>query len=157
MYGEMANGMLFIPALSVHQTLKKMMANQSLTPTHIPWEEWANGTSWVNTRSLRPSANCVIGHRAALLSFDHNERGWRVLLYDLRANIRGCKAEDFLKNEGEALRRSDKYLNGVFTNAGTGIREPAVMRSFLISEDEEWNVHTDSIPPVLGIDDERGE
>ncbi|CAE6353608.1 unnamed protein product [Rhizoctonia solani] len=155
MHGEMANGMLFIPASSIHRALNKITTSQSLTPTHVSWEEWANGTSWVNTRLLRRSANCVFGHRAALLSFDHKERGWRVFLYDLRAFIRGSKVGDFLKNEGEALRFPDKYLNGVFTNAGTGVREPAVVSSFLVSENEEWNTHTDSIPPVLAIDDER--
>ncbi|CAE6410578.1 unnamed protein product [Rhizoctonia solani] len=154
LHGQMANGMLFIPASSIHHILNSI-TNKHLPPKHYTWEDWASGTSWINTRILRRSPNCIFGHRAALLSFDHKERGWRVFLYDLRASVRGLKMEEFLKNEDEGPLFSDKYLNRIFSDAGAGIPGPTVVNSFLVSEGEEWDTHTDSIPPVLAVDDER--
>ncbi|KDN33332.1 hypothetical protein RSAG8_13579, partial [Rhizoctonia solani AG-8 WAC10335] len=152
--GEMAKGMLFIPSSNIHQALNKITANQSQPPPHIPWEDWARGTSWINTRRLYRSSNCIFGHRAALLSFDREERGWRVFVYDLRANARGPTTNEHLNDSLKELR-SDTYLNAVFMNPKVDVRGPGVVTSFLVSENEHLNEHTDSIPPQLAIDDER--
>ncbi|CAE6395749.1 hypothetical protein ACGC1H_000293 [Rhizoctonia solani] len=153
--GQMANGMLFIPSSDIHHALEKITASPSQPPAHIPWEGWARGTSWINTRQLRRSSNCIFGHRAALLSFDRGERGWRAFLYDLRANVRGRRTDEHLRDNLEELRSSDTYLNAVFFNPKLGAHGPKVIASFMISENEDWDEHTDSVPPELAIDDER--
>ncbi|KAJ1300302.1 hypothetical protein OPQ81_005124 [Rhizoctonia solani] len=153
---EMANGLLFIPFSNIHRVLKEITANQSESRMHILWEDWGCGASWVNTRQLRRGATCIFGHRAALLSFDRKERGWRVFVYDLRANARGRTMDAFLGDGRAELWPSDQYLNAVFNNPELGaVREPRVIASFMVSENEEWNEHTDSNPPELAIDDER--
>ncbi|CAE6414129.1 unnamed protein product [Rhizoctonia solani] len=154
---EMTTGMLFIPSSNVHRILGEIPPVQSHSPAHIPWEDWARGTSWINTRQRRRSSNCVFGHRAALLSLDHQARGWRVFLYDLRVNIRGLGANEPLRDHPGELCSSDTYLNGVFIDPKTGVCGPKVVTSFLISEGEDLDEHTDSIPPQLAIDDERSE
>lgn len=152
---EITTGMLSIPSSNIHHILDGIPVVQFHSPAHIPWEDWAHGTSWINTRQRRRSSNCVFGHRAALLSLDHQVRGWRVFLYDLRVNIRGLGANEPLRDHPEELCASDTYLNGVFMDPKTDVRGPRVVTSFMISEGEDWNEHTESIPPQLAIDDER--
>ncbi|KAG8763607.1 hypothetical protein FRC11_000545 [Ceratobasidium sp. 423] len=154
MHSDMANGLLFIRSSNIHQVLNKM-TSQSQSPAHISWEDWGRGASWINTRRLRSSPNCIFGHRVALLSFDHENRGWRAFLYDLRTNMRSPTTRRLPEGSLEELRPADAYLNGIFINPELGIHGPTVATSFLVSEGEEWNEHTDSIPPELAIDDER--
>ncbi|CAE6498429.1 unnamed protein product [Rhizoctonia solani] len=155
MPGEMANGMLFIPSSNIYRALEKITASPSQPPAHISWEDWARGTSWINIRQLRRGSNCIFGHRAALLSFDREERGWRAFLYDLRANVQGRRMDELPRNNFEELRSSDTYLKVVFINHKLDVRGPKVITSFMVSENEDWNEHTDSIPPEFAIDDER--
>ncbi|CAE6450053.1 unnamed protein product [Rhizoctonia solani] len=151
---DMANGLLFIRSSNIHQVLSKM-TSQSHSPTHISWEDWGRGASWINTQRLHYSSNCIFGHRAALLSFDRENKGWRAFVCDLRANMRGPTTDGLPGGGLEGLRPSDVYLHAIFNNPELGVCGPAVSTSFLVSEGEDWNEHTDSVPPELAIDDEH--
>ncbi|CAE6437638.1 unnamed protein product [Rhizoctonia solani] len=152
---ETAKGLLFFQTSNIQAILSKVMASQPNCVVHIPWEDWARGTSWINTWQMYYSLNCVFGHRVALLSFDHNKCGWRALVYDLQANVRGLAAVEPYKDNPEELSDLDAYLNGVFFNPNKNIPRARVVTSIMVSEGEDFDDPTDLVPPMLAIDDER--
>ncbi|CAE6450062.1 unnamed protein product, partial [Rhizoctonia solani] len=75
---QMSKGLLFIPSWVTLESLEGLETHSlSGPPNPIPWEDWAQCTSWVNTSKLHWGSHCLFGHRAAFLWFDRKEGGWR--------------------------------------------------------------------------------
>ncbi|KAG8741063.1 hypothetical protein FRC10_003403 [Ceratobasidium sp. 414] len=149
---EMPKGTLFIPAASILDAISNISSRGS--NVRVPWENWARGTSWTNSRGVRGEACHIFGRRAAFVQYGPDLPAWQILVYDLGLGLQ-ARLEDHMVLPLHELSGGHLYLDKVFLDGRCGARNPAVISLATISG--AGGVHLlDDLPDVM-MDDEHGE
>ncbi|KAF8603239.1 hypothetical protein BDV93DRAFT_607054 [Ceratobasidium sp. AG-I] len=146
---EITSGILFIPTRAILDAISLTPAMDSRA--HIPWEDWAHGTRWVNKRNLFGEESFVFGRRAILARQDNIEGTWELLVYDL-----GLKEGDDRAIENDLGRQvSDTYLDRVLTSHSAGRQTPSLVATFILPNDIAPSEHDSEDGPKVMVDDEH--
>ncbi|KAG9089024.1 hypothetical protein FS749_001673 [Ceratobasidium sp. UAMH 11750] len=140
---EMTKGALFIPATSIVNATSTISPRES--QLHVPWENWARGTSWIHHGGMRGEKDHIFGQQAAFVRLAPNSPLWQILVYDLGSSIRETikdPIEPPYEPSGAHL-----YLDRVFMGGQNGARNPRLVS--LIAAPETRTAGLVGLPEVM--------
>ncbi|QRV96156.1 F-box-like protein [Ceratobasidium sp. AG-Ba] len=142
-------GSLYIPASRVLSAIAEYPHHGSAI--HIPWEQWATGTYWINEHlvSCQP-ANYLFGPRAAPLTRNPEIDGFQIPVYHLGPRS-GKSLDDPFVAALSLVDHAHHYLNKVFLSSGHARRPDLV--SLVTVPSDEFDASQDW--PDIMVDDEH--